>query len=146
MISKSPVLRFTIDQPYGTAVRLVRRALAEEGLRTPAELDIADRLKEQLYANLAPSLVLFVDDPVLLLEAVMFYPAAALFMPQPIVITSKGRNTEVQVTCRESAVESRLPPSVRTSILCLHGMVMRALYSVAVLEDEKAAAYASSAL
>jgi uncharacterized protein (DUF302 family) len=142
LIFRSPALRFTIDHPHAAAVRLVRCAFVEAGLRTPAELDVAERLREQLCANLVPSLVLFVDDPVLLLEAVMFYPGAALYIPQPIVITGRGRNTEVQIGCRESLIGSGLPPGVREPVLCLHGRVMRALDTVAFLEDRQMSACA----
>ena len=133
-----------MDQPPGAAVRTVRHALSEAGLRTPAELDITESLKTQLHASLAPAVVLYVDAPLLLMEAVMFYPAAALYMPQPIVIAAKGRGSQVQVICRESAIERHVPPSVRAAILRLHRMLLRALSSVAVLETETTAMYAHS--
>jgi hypothetical protein len=100
------------------------------------ELDVAESFRKELCANLAPSLVLYVDDPVLLLEAVMFYPGAALYVPQPIVLTGRGRSTEVQIRCRESLVGGGLPPSVRALVLCLHGKVMRVLETIAAPEDE----------
>lgn len=124
---------------------MVKRALLEAGLRTPAELDIAASLREELCANLASSLVLFVDDPVLLLEAVMFYPGAALYVPQPIVLTGRGHSTEIQIRSRESLQSGGLPPSVRAPVLCLHGKVTRALETVAVPEgaDERVRALIS---
>jgi hypothetical protein len=135
VLLRSPVLRFLIDRPYRAAVRSVRQALEEAGLRTPVELDVAESLREELYANLAPSLVLLVDDPVLLLEAVMFYPGAALYVSQPIVLTARGNGTGVEIRSRESLLDGGLPHSVRTQVLCLHGRVMRVLEKVAVRED-----------
>ena len=107
----------------------------EAGLRTPIELDVAESVREELHASLAPSLVLLVDDPVLLLEAEMFYPGAALFVPQSIVLTARGYSTAVEIRSRESLLDGGLPHSVRTPVLCLHGRVMLVLEKVAVRDD-----------
>ena len=50
---------------------MVRIALARQGLRAPAELDISARIRQELGAGVAPCIVLYVDDPVVLLEAVV---------------------------------------------------------------------------
>src|SRR5690242_12708165 len=95
MTKGPPVLSFRIDEPYDIALRMVRIALARQGLRAPAELDITSRIRQELGAGLAPCIVLYVDDPVILLEAVVFNRGAGLLIPQPLVITGDSRQAEV---------------------------------------------------
>jgi hypothetical protein len=72
MTKTQPLVSFTIDEPYDVALRMVRIALARQGLRAPAELDITARIRQELGAGVAPCIVLYVDDPAILLEAVVF--------------------------------------------------------------------------
>src|SRR3954451_18575997 len=101
MSQRPPLLSFIIDEPYEVALRMVRIALARHGLRAPAELDIASRIRQELGAGLATCTVLYVDDLVALLEAVVFYRGAALLIPQPLVITGDDRRTDVFVRTPE---------------------------------------------
>ena len=69
-----------------------KRALAEDGLRdVPAEMNVASHIREEFGATLTPSVVLYVDDPALLLEAVIFQRDAALLIPQPVSSIGKRR-------------------------------------------------------
>lgn len=80
MTKGPPVLTFSIAEPHQVALRMVRRALAQQGLRAPAELDITARIRQEVGAGVAPCIVLYVDDPVLLLEAIVFHRGAALLI------------------------------------------------------------------
>jgi len=114
---------------------MVKRAIAEQDLHTPAELDIGARLRREVCASLVPCVVLYVDDPVLLLQAVMFYSAAALHIPQPIVIS--GNEYSTQITMRDRAVlaSAGLPPAILDPVLRLHDRMADALDAIAVRED-----------
>lgn len=130
MTKGPPLLTFTIAEPYDVAVRRVRVALAREGLRAPAELDITARIRQELGAGVAPCMVLYVDEPALLLEALVFHRGAALMIPQPLVITGDSRHAEVLVRSPES-LTGDTPESVRDPLLDLLRRMTRAVESVA---------------
>jgi uncharacterized protein (DUF302 family) len=131
----STVTTFSISEPHEGALRTVRRALAQEGLSTPAELNVAARIKKELGAGVAPCVVLYVDDPALLLEAVVFDRSASLMMPQPVVVSGNHRSTEVLVHSAESLAGRGTPASLRDPLLDLQRRILRALDKVAVREE-----------
>jgi uncharacterized protein (DUF302 family) len=130
MTKGQPQLSFTIDEPYDIALRMVRIALARPGLRAPAELDVAARIRQELGAGVAPCMVLYIDDPVLLLEAVVFNRGAALQIPQPVVVTGGGRHSEVVVRNPELPAGD-IPESIRNPLLGLQVRIARAIEGIA---------------
>ncbi len=130
MTKGPPLLSFRIDKPYAAALRMVRTTLERQGLRAPAELDISARIRQELGAGVAPCIVLYVDDPAVLLEAVVFNRGAALLIPQPLVVTGDNRYTEVLVRSPESPAGS-IPASVRDPLLGLQVRITRAIESIA---------------
>lgn len=126
----STLLTYAIAEPYGTALRQVRRALARHGLRAPAELDVAARIRHELGAGVAPCAVLWVDDPALLLEAVVFQRGAAAHIPQPLVVTGDNRRSEVLLRSPESLARE-VPATVRDPLFDLLKRMARAVESVA---------------
>ena len=124
-------MTFTIDEPGHRALRMVRRALTMHGLQTAAELDATLRIKQELGAGVAPCLVLYVDDPTLLLEGIVFHRGAALEIPQPVVVSEGDHRTEVLVRSAESLVAGGLPPSVQNPVLQLQARIERAIEAVA---------------
>jgi uncharacterized protein (DUF302 family) len=130
MSKEPPFLTFRIAEPHHVALRMVRKALAQRGLSAPAELDISERIRRELGAGLAPCIVLYVDAPAVLLEAVVFHRGAAALIPQPLVITGNNRQTEVLMRSAEALAENA-PDSVRDPLLDLHSRITRAMESVA---------------
>jgi uncharacterized protein (DUF302 family) len=126
-----PPVTFSMQEPYRLALRMVRRALTQEGLHAPVELDVASRIKKELGAGVAPCTVLFVDDPALLLEAIVFHRGAALGTPQPVVVSGNNRGTEVLIRSSESLVSGVFPASAHDPLLQLHGRILRAMEMVA---------------
>jgi hypothetical protein len=133
MINGLPLVTFTLSQPYPIGLRMVRRALNQHNLCTPVELDVTSRIKRELGAGLAPCNVLFVDDPALLLEGVLFHRSAALGIPQPVVILGKDRHTEVLVRSTESPVTGR-PASAQDPLFRLQSRIVRAMETIAERE------------
>jgi hypothetical protein len=74
--------------------------------------------------------VLYVDDPAVLLEAVVFNRGAALLIPQPLVVTGDNRHTEVFVRSPELPLGD-IPESVRDPLLGLQVRMTRAIESIA---------------
>ena len=130
MTKTQPLLSFTIDEPYDVALRMVRIALARQGLRAPAELDITARIRQELGAGVAPCIVLYVDDPAVLLEAVVFNRGAALLIPQPLVVTGDNRQAEVLLRSAEMPAEA-IPETVRDPLIGVQVRMTRAIESIA---------------
>jgi uncharacterized protein (DUF302 family) len=130
MTKTQPLLSFTIDEPYDVALRMVRIALARQGLRAPAELDITARIRQELGAVVAPCIVLYVDDPAVLLEAVVFNRGAALLIPQPLVVTGDNRQAEVLLRSAEMPDEA-IPETVHDPLIGVQVRMTRAIESIA---------------
>jgi len=135
MLNGSALVTFSIREPYETGLRLVRAALMRHGLLAPARLDVALRIKQELGVGVAPCTILFVDDPTLLLEGIVFHRGAALGIPQPVVVSGNDRYTEVLVRSAKSLVTGGFPASVQDPILQLQERIVRSMESVAEKED-----------
>ena len=123
------MMTYPIPQPYEVAVRKVRAALKRDGLRTALELDVAARIRTELGAGVAPCLVLYVDDPAVLLEAIVFDKGAALLIPQPVAVTGNDRHSRVLVRSPES-LSGAIPESIRDPTLDLLRRISRTTESV----------------
>jgi len=134
MTKEPSLVTFGVPESHQATIRMVRRALAQQGLRVPAELDVTMRIKQELGARLAPCVVLYVDDPALLLEAVVFHRGAALLIPLPLVVSGSDRHTEVLVRGVEALMEGGLPASVREPLLNLHARIVQAMETIAERE------------
>ncbi len=126
---------FTVPAPYPAGLRTVRQALARQGLHTPAELDVTARIKNELGVGLAPCVVLFVDEPALLLEAVVFHRSAALIIPQPLVVSGNERQTKVILRKMDSLAQAEYPAGTRDPLVNLHSRMVRAMESIAEREE-----------
>jgi len=124
------MVTFQVLEPYPTGLQMVRRVLAQQGLRVPAELDVSARIKQEVGAGVAPCTVLYVDDPALLLEAIVFHRGAGLLIPQPLVVSSRCQHTEVLVRSTASLVEAGFPTSIREPFWSLHGRIIRAMETI----------------
>ncbi len=134
MTEQSAMLVYSLPESYPAAVRRVRRAIAQQELRVPAEFDVPAHFRHELGAVLSPCLVLYVDVPALLLEAIVFHPGAALLMPQPVVISGNERRSKVRVLNVEALLGRDLPSSVEEPLMALHTRILKALESVAERE------------
>jgi len=135
MHNESQLLTFSIREPYSIALQLVRRALTQHGLLAPAEVDVASRIRQELGAGVAPCTVLFVDDPALLLEGIVFHRGAALGIPQPVVISGNDHYTEVLIRSAKSLVLGGFPASAQDPLLQLQERIVRAMETIAVREE-----------
>ena len=133
MNGPSPLVTFSIRESYQIGLGLVRQALTEHGLLASAELDVASRIKHTLGACVAPCIVLLVDDPALLLEGIVFHRAAALWIPQRVVVSGNDRHTEVFVRSANSnsLVAGGFPASLLDPIGQLQERIIRTMETIA---------------
>jgi hypothetical protein len=134
MNDQARIIAFVIDQPFDVALRMVRRALALEGLRVPYEFDTAARVKQELGVGLKENVVLYVDDPIRLLEATVMHPAGGLFVPEPVVLSSTKAGSRLSVRSIEPVFASELPASVRGAVSNLHERVLAGIGRIAQRE------------
>lgn len=130
MVNEPRIVSFTIDEPFDVAVRQLRRALEREGLRIAAEVDISTRLREQLGVGLGESRILYVDVPILLLQATVFTFAGSLYMPEPVALSGSGKETRIAMRSIRPVLDEAFPASVRQAILQLHERIVKAIQSI----------------
>jgi hypothetical protein len=131
MNSEGRIVAFTIDEPFDVALRMLRRALAMEGLRVPCEIDAAARVKQELGIGLKQNMVLYVDDPFRLLEGTVMNPAGGLFIPEPVVLSSvDARNCRVSVRSIEPLFSSDLPASLKGAVANLHERILAGIQRI----------------
>ena len=123
-------MSFVIEQPFDIALRMLRRALALEGLRVPHEFDTAARVRQELGVGLKQNKILYVDDPIRLLEATVMNPAGGLFVPEPVVLSSLKKGCRVSVRSIEPVFASDLPASVRGAVSNIHERIVAAIQGI----------------
>lgn len=124
------ILSFTIGQPFDVALRMLRRALAMESLRVPCELDTSARVKQELGVGLKHNVILYIDDPIRLLEATVMNPAGGLFIPKAVVLSGTGSESRVSVRSMDPAFATGLPVSFRAAVANLHERILAAIQRV----------------
>jgi hypothetical protein len=131
MTQEPRVVSFIIDEPFDVAIRMLRRVLAREGLRVPAELDTSARLRTELGVALRESIVLYVDAPILLLQATVFTAAGSLYIPEPVALTACDESRcKAVVRSIKPVLDETLPSSVRQALLSLHERILKAIQEV----------------
>jgi hypothetical protein len=125
------LVSFTVDEPFDIALRRLRRALTGEGLRVPCELRTSDRLRSELGIGLRHSIVLYVDAPILLLEATVLTVAGSLYVPEPVALAACGGNEcKAVVRSIQPLLDETLPGTVRHAMLVLHERIIKAIQSI----------------
>jgi hypothetical protein len=124
------LVSFTVDEPFDVALRMLRRALAREGLRVPCELSTSDRLRTELGVGLRNSIVLYVDAPILLLEATVFTLAGSLFVPEAVALADCGDNCKAVVRSIKPLLDDTLPGTVRQAMLLLHERILKSIQTI----------------
>lgn len=131
MSPEGKVITFTVDEPFDVSLRMFRRALALEGLRVPCEIDAAARVRQELGVVLNRNVVLYVDEPICLLEGIAMNPAGGLFIPEPVVLSHlNDRRCRISVRSMESLFSSDLPASLRGAVANLHERVLAAIQRI----------------
>ena len=132
-----PVITFAVQQPYLSALQSIRRELRRSCLHVAAEVDVAGRIRRELGAGVAPCRIIYVDDPVLLLEAVVFNRGASLGIPQPVIVSGTGNKAQVMVRSME-AMGNGVPASAHEPLRQLHARILRTIGAIGQQEENPA--------
>ena len=131
MLQDRQIIAYTVDEPFDVTLRMLRRALACEGLRVPCELDTMARVRQELGVGVRRNLVLYVDDPIRLLEATVMNPAGALFIPRAVVLSNlDDRTCRVSTASIEPVLSGDMLLSVRLAVTNLHERILWALQRI----------------
>lgn len=129
---RNRVLTFFIDEHFDVALRMVRRALAMEGLRVPQELSTSDRVRQELGVTLRENVILYVDDPVRLLEATVVSPAGSLFVPEPVVLATGAGGCTIHLRCLDPLAVTALPRTMRAAVTNLHERILAGIQRISL--------------
>jgi uncharacterized protein (DUF302 family) len=124
-----------MQQPVTEALKVIRRALAQEGLEIAADLDMAGRIRKAFRIDLAPCRVLCIDCPVVLLEALALDRLAAVLLPLHLVVEGHDDLTLVHLLSPAAALYSGLPVTARAAVSKLQARVAHAVESVSVRQN-----------
>ena len=125
-----------VQQPLSDALKLIRRALAEEGLEIAADLDMAGRIRKSLRINLPPCRVLCIDCPVALVEALALDRSAAVLLPLHVVVAGHDGSTLIHLLNPAAALYSGLPVTARAAVSKLQARVAQAVESVSTRQNQ----------
>ena len=128
------IVSFVMDQPFDEALRMLRRVLALDGLRVPLEFDTTASVRQDLGVDLKQHRVLYVDDPIRLLEATIVNDAGGLYVPEPVVLSRTDPGCRVSVKSIEPVWASDLPVSLRGAVSDLHERIVMAVQRIAQKE------------
>jgi predicted thioredoxin/glutaredoxin len=74
--------------------------------------------------------VLYVDTPILLLEATVLNLAGSLYVPEPVVLSSSGAQSVVVVRSIKPILDDAFSNSVREAITQLHERILKAIQTI----------------
>jgi uncharacterized protein (DUF302 family) len=111
-------------------LRAIRRSLKHAGLRISGELDIAQTIDKDLPLTFMPCRILFVDCPVLLLEALALDQRAGVLVPLHLVITREAGGARVHWINPAEMPGLRSSLAFRNAMNRLDGRITQALASL----------------
>jgi hypothetical protein len=95
------------------------------------EMNTSGRLLSELGIGLKDSIVLYVDAPLLLLEATVFSAAAGLYVPEPVGLSTWGSGRcKVIVRSIKPLLDDSLPAIAREALFLLHERILSAIQAV----------------
>jgi uncharacterized protein (DUF302 family) len=130
MIKEPAIVSYLFSMPLEKAIKKIKSALNEAEISVIMESDVALQIKQKLGVGLAPCRILYVESPLLLLEALAFDVRASVFLPFHIVVSSQGVQTKVHLMSPALIHESDIPVGIRGPLRNLHCLILGALEKV----------------
>jgi hypothetical protein len=117
----------SFDEPFARSVPLVRRLLLDAGLRIVTEIEVSNGPDYHYGLATHSCVVLLVDTPVLLFEAIALDRGAAVFVPVHVVVGGDHGSSYVHWANPIATSGLRPPVSARRPLENLYACVTRAL-------------------
>lgn len=109
-----------IPESFDKSLALIRRLLSAAGLGVVGEFDMSREPYFQLGVASRSCVVLLVDTPVLLFEAIALDRSAAVFLPQHVVISGDGDTSYVHWVNPITSSGLRPPAPAKAALADLH--------------------------
>jgi uncharacterized protein (DUF302 family) len=132
MIKNPAIVSYLFPLPFEKAIKKIRASLDLTELCVSMETDVSSNLKQKLGVGLAPCRILYVESPLLLLEALAFDVRASVFLPFHLVVASQDIQTKVHLMSPALIHETDIPIGIRGQVRRLHCLVLSALEKVAM--------------
>jgi uncharacterized protein (DUF302 family) len=136
MIHEAAVTAYTIPGSFDTALSALRAALVAGGLSISGEMDISERIRRQVGLDFGPCLILMVDSPYVLVEALALDRSAAALLPLHVVVSERDAVTHVSWISMAGMRQARLPAGAEAPLAKLHADLARALDGMARREHQ----------
>jgi hypothetical protein len=110
----------SVPMPIEKTLKSLRRTLQAAGIDVVQQIDLSPEFQGQLSAGTKRCVLLLVDCPLLLFEAVALDRAAAVFFPLHVVVTGDDACTCVDWAHPAAAASCRLPATVKRPVDALY--------------------------
>jgi hypothetical protein len=117
----------TIPLPMERTLRSLRRTLQAAEIDVVQQIDLSREFQSQLAAGSNRCVLLLVDCPLLLFEAVALDRAAAVSFPLHIVVTGDDTVTSIHWAHPGATASCRLPATVKRPVDALHARLTQLL-------------------
>jgi len=131
MGDREPTITYAMDVDFDVAIKRIRRALATKQLSIAVELNASRRLNRALGLRLSPCQILFIESPLLLLEAMAIDRCSAAFIPLHLVVSDAGKRTIVHLLNPEYLRTDDAPLGIRIPVKRLQGELVDMLEEIA---------------
>jgi uncharacterized protein (DUF302 family) len=130
MVSEPATITYVIAEPFEQALRSLRRILSARHLNVTGGLDVSARTQQKLLIGTTPCVVLFVSPSPPLEGALQTDRCAAALAPFHIVVSERGRETEVHVLRALPGDCGSLGPPAVAALNTSHSEILRAIESI----------------
>src|SRR5689334_20050509 len=97
MAEQPATITYSIAEPFGHALKSLRRAFLAQGLSVSKELNISSRIRQKLLIGTDPCAVLLVSPPAETEKRLAFDSCAAGLIPMHVVVSGRDSQTEVHI-------------------------------------------------
>jgi uncharacterized protein (DUF302 family) len=123
---------YLIAEPFQEALKSLRRILSARHLEIAGGFDVSARIRKKLFIGTNPCIVLFVSPPRSLGAALEADHCAAAIAPFHVVVSERGRQTEIHVLRTLSGDSRTLEPLSLAALNEAHSEILRAIESIAM--------------
>lgn len=86
-----------LDIPYGKVIEMVKDALKEEGFGVLTEIDVREKIKEELGIDMKKYIILGACNPPSAHKAILTEENIGLMLPCNVIVYEKGRKTVLSI-------------------------------------------------
>jgi uncharacterized protein (DUF302 family) len=134
MRTEPAITTIFVSASYDKTLHRIREALRGEGLTAVMEFDLSERIT-RVFGTEGPSCrVLFIDSPLILLEAMANGIAAATMFPLHVAVSERNSGTLVQFLSPIAIQESELSIGSKISLGKLQNQISRSLDAIGAHE------------